>query len=135
MRKQSVGCNRIKRRLEPFPFRISSERFCEKHQGNEITEEVQVSSNGRSVTVGAGVIAVQMAEISHESRAWVDWQKNFLQNRIRNRHAIIRSILWVWSVQREIKRTKGELPSIEYACGREFCVFHFLNGFVRNFLR
>src|SRR5438874_13108717 len=52
MRKQSVGCNRIKRRLEPFHFRISSERFCEKNQGNEINEEFHVSSNWSSVTRG-----------------------------------------------------------------------------------
>src|SRR5437660_9449379 len=76
-----------------------------------------------------------MTEIRHESRAWVDWQKNFLQDRIRNRHAIIRSILRMWSVQGEIKRSKGELPSIEYARGREFCIFHFLNSFPENFLR
>src|SRR5207237_6745822 len=76
-----------------------------------------------------------MTEIRHESRAWFDWQKNFLQDRIRNRHAIIRSILRMWSVQGEIKRSKGELPSIKYARSREFCVFHFLNGFARNFLR
>jgi hypothetical protein len=45
MRKQSVGCDRIKRRLEPFHFQISSERFREKSQGNEINEEFHVSSN------------------------------------------------------------------------------------------
>src|SRR5438874_3976315 len=56
-----------------------------------------------SVSIVAGVIAVQMAEIRHESRAWGDWQENFFQNRIGNSDAIIRSILWVWSVQREIK--------------------------------
>src|SRR5438094_421073 len=107
-----------------IPFRCALENRCHVRR-NRIRP---------SVSIVAGVIAVQMAEIRHERRAWVDWQKNFLQNRIRNRHAIIRSILRVWSVQREIKRSKGELPSIEYARGREFGVFHFLNGFIRNFL-
>src|ERR1043166_5160220 len=74
---------------------------------------------GPRVAVIAGIVAVKMTEISDERRARVDRQKNFRQNWIRHRDAIIRLVFGMLVVQGQIERSKSELPPISHAGGGE----------------
>src|SRR5207253_10442876 len=55
------------------------------------------------VAVITGIVAVQVAEIGNESRARIDRQKNFLENRIGNHAAIIRLTPRMAIVEREVE--------------------------------
>ena len=74
-----------------------------------------------------------MAEISDEGCARIDRQKNFLENRIRDRDAIPSCVFGVRVMHREIERRERELPSIKNTGGRFLGVVHFLNDVARNF--
>ena len=68
-----------------------------------------------SIAIVTGIVAVQMPEVGNERGAWIDWQKYFFQNWIRHCHAIVRRIFGMLIVQRQIKRSEGELASVKNA--------------------
>ncbi len=89
---------------------------------------------GPGVAVVAGVISVQVAEIGNERRARVDRQKNFFENWIRNRDAIVGPIFRMLIVHRQIERGKSELAPINNAGVGQFRIVHLLDDLRRNFL-
>src|SRR5205814_1908759 len=71
MGEQSIRCDRIQRRLEPFRFRIISESGGEKSQGNEANEEFHVSSSSSSVTAGRACATLGLVGSRERSRTLV----------------------------------------------------------------
>src|SRR5881398_1288155 len=57
---------------------------------------------GPGVPVIASIEAVEMTEVGNEGSAWINRQENFFQNWIGDGDAIIRRVLCVRSMQREV---------------------------------
>src|ERR1051325_4009895 len=72
---------------------------------------------GPGIAVIAGIVAVEMAEIRDKRRARVDRQKNFRQDWIRHRDAIIRLVFGMLIVQGQIERSESELSPVGHAGG------------------
>src|SRR6266404_6269768 len=89
---------------------------------------------GPGVAIVAAVVAVQVTEIRNECRAWIDRKKNFFENWIRDRNAIIGLIFRMLIVQYKVERCESELSPIENAGRGQFRIVHFLDDVRRNFL-
>src|SRR5207237_8521119 len=89
----------------------------------------------QDISVIPGIVAIQVTKVGNERRARINWQENFFQNRIRNRHAVVGVIFRVLIVQREIEGCEGKLASIESAGVSQFGVIHFFNGLGGNLFR
>src|SRR5439155_2074503 len=68
---------------------------------------------GPRVAVVTRIVAIEMSKVGNKRGAWINWQKDFFQDRIRYGHAIVRQILGVLIVQSKIQRCKCELASIK----------------------
>src|SRR5438128_8363698 len=79
------------------------------------------------IAVIPGIVSIQVTKVGNERRAGINWQKNLFQNRIRNRHAIVRVIFRVLIVQRDIERRECELASVENTGISELGIIHFFN--------
>ena len=55
------------------------------------------------IAVVTGIVTVHVAEVSHHRRARIDREKNFFQNRICDRNAIVGRVLRMLVVHREIE--------------------------------
>src|SRR5258708_526737 len=89
---------------------------------------------GPGVAIVAAVVAVQVTEIRNECRAWIDRKKNFFENWIRDRDAIIGPTFRMLIVQHKVERRESELSPIENAGRGQFRIVHFLDDLRRNFL-
>ena len=90
---------------------------------------------GPGVTVITGVVAIHVAEVCHERGAWIDRQKNLLENWIGNRDAIPSRIFLMRVVHGKIERRERELAAIKNASSRFLGVVHLLDDVARDLFR